>query len=35
MTTSLDSLTAEHDADDPIAAVLDRYVTLPSGVTII
>ncbi len=35
LTTSLDSLTAEHDVDDPIAALLDRYVTLPSGVTII
>lgn len=35
LTTSLDSLTAEDGLDDPIAAILDRYVTLASGVTII
>lgn len=35
LTTSLDSLTAEHDLNDPIAAILDRYVTLPSGVMIV
>lgn len=35
LTTSLDSLTAEHDAADPIAAILDRYVSLPSGVMIV
>lgn len=35
LTTSLDSLTAEHDVDDPIAAILDRYVTLPSGIMIV
>jgi hypothetical protein len=35
LTTSLDSLTAEHEHADPIAAILDRYVSLPSGVMII
>lgn len=35
LSTSLDSLTAEHQLDDPIAAILDRYVTLPSGVMIV
>ncbi len=36
LATSLDSLTAEHDElDDPIAAILDRYVMLPSGVAIV
>ena len=35
LTTSLDSLTSEHQMNDPIAAILDRFVTLPSGVTII
>ena len=35
LTTSLDSLTAEHEVNDPIAAILDRFATLPSGVTII
>ena len=35
LTTSLDSLTAEDEFDDPIAAILDRYVTLPSGVMIL
>ena len=35
LTTSLDSLTADSDLDGPIAAILDRYVTLPSGVMIV
>jgi hypothetical protein len=35
LTTSLDSLTAEHDAEDPIASILERYVSLPSGVMIV
>lgn len=35
LTTSLDSLTSEQDADDPIAGILDRYVTLPSGIMIV
>lgn len=35
LTTSLDSLTADDQLTDPIAAFLDRYVTLPGGVTIV
>ncbi len=35
LSTSLDSLTAEPDAADPIAAILERYVSLPSGVMIL
>lgn len=37
LTTSLDSLTSEHEHEhtDPIAAILDLYVSLPSGVMII
>jgi hypothetical protein len=35
LTTSLDSLTAEDDLDDPVASVLERYVQLTSGVTIL
>ena len=35
LTTSLDSLTAEDDLDDPIASLLERYVQLPVGLKIL
>ena len=35
LTTSLDSLTAEDDLDDPVASLLERYVQLPAGLKIL